>query len=59
MKNQLVSFIRQLFAVVYSLFSSPQRVRLVVTVIAICLVVTALLVPSLAIIGAAVGGGGH
>ena len=59
MKNQLVSFIRQLFAIAYSLFSTPQRARLIVAGIAICLIVAALLIPSLPIIAGAVAIGGH
>ena len=59
MKTQLASFIHYLIATLYSLFSNPQRVRLMVAVIAICLVAAALLIPSLAIVGAGTSTGGH
>ena len=53
MKNQLVSFI-------YSLLSNPQRVRLIVIVIAICLLLAALSIPTLATLANGMsGGGGH
>ena len=57
MKNQLVSFVNWFIASLFAVFSNPQRVRLVVTAIVLCLVVSALLVPSLAIVADNVGGG--
>ena len=59
MKTQLNSFVRWLIAALYSLLSNPQRVRLVVTAIIVCVVVAAILVPSLAIVGAGTSTGGH
>ena len=53
MKTQLVSFI-------YSLLSNPQHVRLIVIVIAICLLLAALSIPTLATLANGMsGGGGH
>jgi len=57
MKTQLDSFIRWLLAVVYSFLSNPRQVRLVVTVIVICLVLAALLVPTLVTFADHQGGG--
>ena len=50
MKNQLVAFVSSIVAALYTLFSNPQRVRLIVVAIAVCLVVAAALIPSLAIL---------
>jgi hypothetical protein len=58
MKNQLVSFIHWLFAVVLSLLNNPRRVRLIVTVIILILALGALLIPSLPIFAGGMGGGG-
>ncbi len=59
MKNQLISYTRWLIAALTSLVSTPQRTRLIVAAIAIILIVTALLIPSLPIIAGAVAIGGH
>ncbi len=57
MKNQLISFIRSFVAALSSLISNPQRLRLVVTAIILCLVVVALFAPSLAIVADNISGG--
>lgn len=60
MKTQLNSFIRWLFAVVNSLFSNPRRVGQIVFVVAICLVLAALVIPSLTTLAGGLSGGtGH
>jgi hypothetical protein len=51
MKSQLVSFI-------YSLLSNPQYIRLVVFVIALCVVLAALAIPALTTFANPISGGG-
>ena len=51
MKSQLVSF-------VYSLLSNPQTIRLVVIVVAICLVLAALAIPALTTFASGLSGSG-
>ena len=57
-KNQFVSFYYWLLAVVHALLSNPQRVRLVLTVVVVCLVLAALLVPTLTTLADHIGGTG-
>jgi hypothetical protein len=60
MKNQLVSFINWLFAVIYGLLSNPRRLRLALTIVVVCLALLVLLVPSLTTFADAMSGsGGH
>jgi hypothetical protein len=59
MKSLLVSFSRWLYAVICWLVSHPQRVRLIVSVVVICLVLVALLVPSLTTLADPMGTVGH
>ncbi len=59
MKTQLVSFINWLVSVLHSLLSDPQRVRLVLTVIALVVVLAALVVPSLTTLADHMGGSGN
>ncbi len=59
MKNQLVSFINWLLTALHFLLLDPQRVRLVLTVIALVVVLAALVVPSLTILADHMGGSGN
>ena len=60
MKTQLNSFIRSLFAVIFSLFANPQRARQVVFIVAVCLLLVALVIPTVATFaGGMIGGTGH
>ncbi len=59
MKTQLMSVYRWLSALIYWLFSHPQRVRLIVTVVILCLALAALFIPSLSILADPMGGTGH
>ncbi len=57
MKSQLVAFVCSFVAALSSLISNPQRIRLVVIAIILCLVVVALFAPSLAIVADNISGG--
>jgi hypothetical protein len=60
MKNQLVSFIHWLFAVVYGLLSNPRRLRLALTILVVAVALLVLLMPSLHPFADALSGsGGH
>ncbi len=59
MKTQLMSMYRWLSAVVYWLFSHPQRVRLIVAAVIICLALIVLCVPSLTTLADPMAGVGH
>ncbi len=60
MKQQLASFVNWLFAFVYGLLSNPRRLRVVLTVVVVCLALLVLLVPSLTTSADALSGsGGH
>ena len=58
MKNQLVSIINSFFALLASLISNPQRVRLVIAAITIGLIVAAIVAPSLIALAGPIAGGG-
>ncbi len=58
MKTQLTSMLRWFVSVLYGLLSDPQRVRLALTVVVLCLFVAALLVPTLATLADGLPGGG-
>ncbi len=47
MKTQLLSVLRWFVSVIFGWLSDPQRVRLVLTVVVVCLALAALLVPAL------------
>ncbi len=60
MKNQLVLFANWLFGIVFDLLSKPQQVRRIMVAVGVCLLVAALVIPSLYLLAASLpGGGGH
>ncbi len=61
MKTQLMSFIRWFVGVIFGLLSDSRRVRLALTVIVFCLILSAVLIPALSASasGFATGGTTH
>ncbi len=60
MNAQLVSFLRQFVSLIATWLSDPQRVRFVLTLVVVCLILTALLIPALTVVANPIPGGvGH
>ena len=57
MKTQLASLINWVLKVIRAVVADPQRVRLVVTVIVVCLVLVALFVPAMTTLAGGLSGG--
>ncbi len=58
MKTQLTSLLHWLVSLLFGLLSDPLRLRLIVTVVVVCLMVAALLIPALTAVADGLPGGG-
>ena len=58
MKTQLTSILRWLMNLLVAVLSDPQRIRFVVTLVVVCLMLEALLVPALTATADGISGGG-
>ncbi len=58
MNTQLLSFLRTFVSVLFGWLSDPQHVRLVLTVVAVCLMLAALLIPVMTATANPIPGGG-
>ena len=57
MTTQFMSFVHFLFAAIYGLLSNPQAIRRIALVVVVCLIVAALIVPSVTTLAGGLPGG--